>query len=216
MKTANLPSHRCAYLFFALSLLCVTLPLVIGPAQGRLIANVINLAILLSAVAAVGRTKRSFIIATLVGLPVVGFQLLGFVREEPLYLVYSWAFGSGFYCIALVLLLRYVLLPEGMNSDKLYGAAAAYLMLGIVWAYWYGIIQYFYPGAFSPAGAPLSLFDLLYFSFAVLTTAGFGDIVPVAAVARGLTMLEQVVGVLYIAILIARLHSMYSTDEQGQ
>lgn len=205
--------NRCAYLFFALLLLLVTLPLLIGTEGGRVVANVINLAILLAAVAAVGRTKHSFVVAALVGLPVVGFQLLGFARAEPFYLMCSWAFGSAFYCVALVLLLRYVLMPENMNSDKLYGAAAAYLMLGIVWAYWYGIIQFFYPGAFTPAGAPLAMFDLLYFSFAVLTTAGFGDIVPVAAVARGLTMLEQVVGVLYIAILIARLHSMYSTDE---
>jgi hypothetical protein len=209
VKTANLPTQRCAYLFFALLLLLVCLPLFIGSAAGRVAANVINLAILLAAVAVVGRTKRSLVVAILVGLPVVGFQLLAFVQAEQLYLICSWAFGSAFYCITLVLLLRYVL-----NSDKLYGAAAAYLMLGIVWAYWYGIIQYFYPGAFSPAGAPLNLFDLLYFSFAVLTTAGFGDIVPVAAVARGLTMLEQVVGVLYIAILIARLSGMYSADEK--
>jgi hypothetical protein len=213
MKHPNLSTNRCAYLFFALLLLLVTLPLMIGSQAGRIAANVINLAILLAAVAAVARTKHSMIMATLLALPVVGFQLLGFVRAEPLYLVWSWAFGSAFYCMTLVLLLRYVLLPQAMNSDKLYGAAAAYLMLGVLWAYWYGIIQYFYPGAFSPAGAPLTLFDLLYFSFAVLTTAGFGDIVPVAAVARGLTMLEQVVGVLYIAILIARLHSMYSTGE---
>ena len=138
------------------------------------------------------------------------------MRDNTLIVFMSWAFGWAFYCITLVLLLRYVLMPDVMNSDRLYGAAAAYLMLGVVWAYWYGIIQYFYPGAFSTAGAPLNLFDLLYFSFAVLTTAGFGDIVPVAPFARGLTMLEQVVGVLYIAILIARLHSMYSNKEDGQ
>jgi Na+/citrate or Na+/malate symporter len=50
----------------------------------------------------------------------------------------------------------------------------------------------------------------------LLTTAGFGDIVPVLPVARGLTMLKQVVGVLYVAILIARLSKMYPTEEYGQ
>ena len=106
-----------------------------------------------------------------------------------------------------------MLLPEVMNANKLYGAGAIYLMLGVTWAYFYGVIQYFYPGSFAPAGAPLQQFDFLYFSFAVLTTAGFGDIVPVHPVARGLTMLEQIIGVLYVAILIARLSGMYSDAE---
>jgi hypothetical protein len=216
IRLAPATIHRCSYLFFALLLLLVTLPLLIESLEGRIVANLINLAILLAAVAAVGRTKLSFAIGVLLGLPVVGFQVLGIVWTDPRYLMWSWAFGSCFYFTTLSLLLRYVFLPHVMNTDKLYGAAAAYLMLGIMWAYFYGIIQYYYPGAFAPAGAALNLFDLLYFSFAVLTTAGFGDIAPVHAVARGLTILEQVVGVLYVAILIARLSSMYPTEESGQ
>jgi hypothetical protein len=216
IQKARALAQRCAYLFLALLLLLVTLPLLIESEHGRIVANLINLAILLAAVAAVGRTRLSFVIAVLLALPVAGFQVLGIVWTEPRYLMLSWAFSSCFYFTTLSLLLRYVLLPSVMNTDKLYGAAAAYLMLGIMWAYFYGIIQYFHPGAFTPAGAPLNLFDLLYFSFAVLTTAGFGDIVPVLPVARGLTMLEQVAGVLYVAILIARLSSMYPTEENGQ
>jgi hypothetical protein len=216
MKSSRLLTHRCTFLFFALLLLLVTLPLMIDSAHGRIVANVINLCILLAAVAAVGRTRLAFGIAVLIALPVVGFQMLFFARADADYLIWSWAFGAAFYCMTLSLLLRDVLLPDAMNADKLYGAAAAYLMLGIMWAYFYGIVQYFYPGAFTPAGAPLNLFDLLYFSFAVLTTAGFGDIVPVHAVARALAMFEQVVGVLYIAILIARLHSMYPTGAKAE
>ena len=82
-------------------------------------------------------------------------------------------------------------------------------MLGVTWAYFYGVIQYFFPGAFAPAGAPLNQLDFLYFSFTVLTTVGFGDIVPVHPVARGVTTIEQIIGVLYVAILIARLSGMY-------
>jgi len=215
IRLARVLTHRCSYLFLALLLLLVTLPFLIDSPQGRIIANLINLSILLAAVAAVGRTKLLFAIAVLLALPVVGFQVLGIVWAEPRYLMLSWVFGSFFYFTTLALLLRYVLLPDVMNTDKLYGAAAAYLMLGIMWAYFYGIIQYFNPGAFAPAGAPLTLFDLLYFSFTVLTTTGFGDIVPVLPVARVLTILEQVVGILYVAILIARLSSMYPTEERG-
>jgi hypothetical protein len=207
--------HGCAYLFFALLLLLVSVPLLGGSSAGRIVANVINLGVLLAAVVAVGRTRRLYVVAVLLGLPVLGFQIAGLVAAEPFYLVLSWAFGACFYFWTIALLLRYVLLPEVMNANKLYGAGAIYLMLGVTWAYFYGVIQYFYPGSFAPAGAPLLQFDFLYFSFAVLTTAGFGDIVPVHPVARGLTMLEQIIGVLYVAILIARLSGMYSEAESA-
>ena len=89
--------HGCAYLFFALLLLLVTLPLLIGSEAGRIVANVISLGILLTAVVAVGRTRRLYVIAVLLGLPVAGFQVAGLVWAEPDYLVLSWAFGACFY-----------------------------------------------------------------------------------------------------------------------
>jgi hypothetical protein len=208
--------HGCAYLFFALLLLLVTVPLLSGSPAGRIAANVINLGVLLAAVVAVGRTPRLYLIAVLLGLPVLGFQIAGLMGAEPFYLVLSWTFGACFYFWTIALLLRYVLLPEVMNANKLYGAGAIYLMLGVTWAYFYGVIQYFYPGSFAPAGAPLNQLDFLYFSFTVLTTVGFGDIVPVHPVARGLTTIEQIIGVLYVAILIARLSGMYSEAESSK
>jgi len=208
--------HGCAYLFFALLLLMVTVPLLSATPAGRIVGNLINIGILIAAVAAVGRTARLYAVAVLLGVPVAGFQVAGIVWADPQYLMLSWGFGAAFYFWTVALLLRYVLLPEVMNANKLYGAGAIYLMLGITWAYFYGVLQYFYPGAFAPAGAPLTMLDLLYYSFTVLTTVGFGDIVPVHPVARALTTLEQVIGVLYVAILIARLSSMYSTAEGGK
>jgi hypothetical protein len=215
-KLVKVLPHGCAYLFFALLLLLVSVPLLSGSAAGRVVANVINLGVLLSAVVAVGRSLRLYVVAVLLGLPVLGFQVAGIMWAEPEYLMLSWAFGACFYFWTIALLLRYVLLPEVMNANKLYGAGAIYLMLGVTWAYFYGVIQYFYPGSFAPAGAPLNQLDFLYFSFTVLTTVGFGDIVPVHPVARGLTTLEQIIGVLYVAILIARLSGMYSEAESTE
>ena len=213
-KITQLLPHRCSYLFLALLLLLVMLPLLITSNADRIAAGLINLAILLAAVAAIGRDRISFATAVLLAVPAAAFQVLGLLQDDLFFLLLSWTFSACFYFLIVSLLLRYVLLPTVMNADKLYGAGAIYLMLGIMWAYFYGIIQYFYPTAFAASGPPLNLYDLLYFSFTVLTTVGFGDIVPVHPVARGMTMLEQVVGVLYVAILIARLSSMYSTQER--
>lgn len=58
-----------------------------------------------------------------------------------------------------------------------------------------------------------TLADFLYYSFVTLTTLGFGDITPVTARARSLAVLEAVTGVLFVALLIARLVGMYSRQE---
>ena len=51
--------------------------------------------------------------------------------------------------------------------------------------------------------------DLVLFSYATLTTLGYGDITPVTSPARSLAILEAVFGVLYSAILVARLIGLY-------
>ncbi|MEI6200878.1 MAG: potassium channel family protein, partial [Enhydrobacter sp.] len=51
--------------------------------------------------------------------------------------------------------------------------------------------------------------DLVYFSFATLTTVGYGDIVPVHPFARSLSNLEAILGQLYPATLLARMVSLH-------
>jgi voltage-gated potassium channel Kch len=58
----------------------------------------------------------------------------------------------------------------------------------------------------------MSGFTAIYFSFITLTTVGYGDIVPVSTVARMLTSTEAMTGTLFMAVLIARLVSLYSTQ----
>lgn len=98
-----------------------------------------------------------------------------------------------------------------MTADKLYGAVAAYMMVAILWAFLYGVLQYFYPGAYAVGGTPkaLDMGEMIYFSFTALSTAGFGDITPLLIQSRFLTILEMVTGVMYVAILIARLTGVY-------
>jgi hypothetical protein len=49
----------------------------------------------------------------------------------------------------------------------------------------------------------------MYFSFTVLTSTGFGEITPTTHQARSLIVVEQVLGVMYVAFLIARLANLY-------
>jgi hypothetical protein len=57
---------------------------------------------------------------------------------------------------------------------------------------------------------PISkLSDFYYFSFITLATVGFGDIVAVNPFCKSVVMLEGIIGIFYIAILVARLVSIF-------
>ena len=88
-------------------------------------------------------------------------------------------------------------------------------LIAVLWAFLHGVMQYFYPGAYALGGTPqaLNMGDFIYFSFTALTTAGFGDITPVLIHSRYLTILEMITGVMYVAILIARLTGVYPVIE---
>jgi hypothetical protein len=93
--------------------------------------------------------------------------------------------------------------------DRVFGGIVLYLLLGVMWAVAYALVDTLTPNAF--AGRPANdagLADWGYFSFVTLTTVGYGDITPVTRVARSLAMLEALVGQLYPAIIIARLVSL--------
>src|SRR5438034_1593191 len=95
--------------------------------------------------------------------------------------------------------------------DRITGAVVLYLLIGLVWAVAYGIVDEHSPGAFTGAGGGEGGYGLgrwVYFSFVTLTTVGYGDISPVARAARSLAMLEALIGQLYPAVILARLVSL--------
>ncbi|HUL41082.1 MAG TPA: ion channel [Burkholderiales bacterium] len=210
-RLSKILEQRCFFLFLALLALLIAMPFLFDIVYGRRIISFVNVMVLVTAVAAVASSRLSFVIAIILGLPTLGFQILALQSGSPGHFALSWGFGAVFYAFTLVHLLHYVLRRDRMTADKLYGAVAAYIMVAILWAFLYGVLEYFYPGAFAFNGSPkaLNVAELIYFSFTALTTAGFGDITPALIQSRFLTILETVTGVMYVAILIARLTGVY-------
>jgi hypothetical protein len=212
--------QRCFYLFLSLVALIGVAPWVDDSAQGRVVLTVAQATILIASVAAVGRTPMPFVIALLLGIPALGFQLVANVwHDDPTANIEkATAFYLAFYIIAIGYLLRFVFSRDVMTDDKLFGAAAGYLMLGIVWTDAYRLVQFHFPDAFAPRpdGAPPGFYDLLYMSFGCLTSNGPGDIVPLGNKVRSLVSLEQLAGALFIAILIARLAGIYPLPNRDE
>ncbi len=120
---------------------------------------------------------------------------------------------ASFHGFVVSCLLRYVLRDDVMTLDELWALASLYVLLAFVFAYVYAVIEHLAPGAFfiNPTNNPDGVtgwWELLYFSFTCLTSVGFGEITPVHDVARSVVMVQQVTGVLYLAIVISRLIGM--------
>jgi len=97
-----------------------------------------------------------------------------------------------------------------VTYHRILGAVAVYLLLGLIWANAYGLLQQLRPDAF--AGMLNEAFisqTWIYYSFVTLTTVGYGDITPVHPVARSLAIGEALTGQLYLAITLARLVSLH-------
>jgi len=205
--------QRCFYLFMSILALVVVAPFLTETLHGRVLVQATEVLVLIASVAAVGRTTIPFVVALLLGIAAFGFQSgITFGYGDPeMVRMGSDVFHGVFYLVAIIYLLRYVFSPDVMTDDKLFGAASVYLMVAIMFTYAYMIVQIVNPAGFgSRAGEPpRTFFDLLYMSFGVLTSNGPGEVMPVGAKVRSVVILEQVVGVLYVAILIARLAGIY-------
>jgi len=106
-----------------------------------------------------------------------------------------------------------------VDRNLLSGAMCLYLLMGLIWAIFYGLIFQFWPGSFEgmadDSGAA-TMDNLLYYSFVTLASLGYGDITPVAPLARTLAYLEVIFGQLYIAILVAGLVGLYLSDRAAR
>jgi len=96
-----------------------------------------------------------------------------------------------------------------ITVHKVIGSIAVYILLGDVWAQIFEFLFLNVPDSLQIPDVHLlngvhnSVF--LYFSFTTLTTTGFGEILPVNAIARTLVIIEQLIGVLYPVVLIGSL-----------
>ena len=114
---------------------------------------------------------------------------------------------------AAAVALRFAMRATLVDAEHLYAALSAYLLAGIFFGHFYWVLQQIWPGTFAVTG-DFSRMSAIYFSFVTLATLGYGDIVPRSDVARGLAIVEGVGGQLFLAVMVARLVSLYSRGKE--
>ena len=109
--------------------------------------------------------------------------------------------------------LKFAFRARSIDREHVYAALSAYLLAGVFFGSFYWVLEQIQPGSFALTG-DFSPSSAIYFSFVTLATLGYGDIAPRTEVARGLAVVEGVGGQLFLAVLIARLVSVYARGKQ--
>jgi len=166
--------------------------------------------ILISGIYAVSRKKHILIIASLIGLPTLAAQWSLYFLKIPSFNLLRTFFGALFFAYALVIIISHLFREKEVTMEVITSSVCAYFMIGIMWAFIFSFMEILHPGSFSIEQSPMeNTVQLFYYSFVTLTTLGYGDITPLTNPARSLSLLEAVMGQLYLAILIARLVGIY-------
>lgn len=121
-----------------------------------------------------------------------------------------------FHVTIIGVLMRYIFNAEKVTVDVIYAACAVYFLLSFFFVPVYGMLETAVPGSFvdNTLGTPVQWQQFVYYSLITLSTEGYGDILPTSMWGRMLTGLEATVGVLYVAILVARLVSLYDVQRK--
>jgi Ion channel len=202
-------------LLLALLFLVVVYPTLRGLVVTQLVYDLLMAVVLLAALFAVF-TPRSRLLAVALGAPALFGLWTGYLLPELPRLPVVVSFHAAavlFLAFTVVTILREVHLRERVDADGVYGAMIGYLLIGLLFGHLYCILEVATPGSFHASGEVLDQirdeghahFQLTYFSFSTLTTAGYGDIAPVKAGARGLAVVEAMVGQFYVAVLLGEL-----------
>jgi voltage-gated potassium channel Kch len=207
---------RYAILFYSLLLTLVVAPLrkALGfPASFLELFLAINL---LAAVVPIRDRKARRVLLLCLGVAFVGrggTAWLGLATLGPMSLA-LWTIVA---LLAAVSALRFVLGARMVDREHLYAGLSAYLLVGVFFGVFYWVLEQTWSGSFATPGegaqGNFSRAAAIYYSFVTLTTLGYGDIVPRSEVARGLAIMEAVGGQLYLAVMIARLVSLYVSGE---
>jgi len=217
--TRRIGFHRfsAAEFLIALVLLFIGIPFVEHIDKGEVIEVMLMTLVLISGVLAVGGRRRTLVWAVILVLPAVTGKWLKLFWPELVPPELSLVAGLVFLVFLIWQFLHFVLRAPRVNAEVLCAGISIYLLLGLLWTFAYLLVAGVIPDSFAFTAGPTTTHSMqganaFYFSFITLSTVGYGDIVPVSNVARMLAAMEAVTGTLFVAVLIARLVALHSSE----
>jgi hypothetical protein len=123
------------------------------------------------------------------------------------------------YLIAPFSIVRHLILRQAIDTESLLGAIAAYLLIGMFFAFAYkaigeiGSVPFYGHVHGRPDSGSLS--QDLFFSFVTMTTVGYGNLVPAANPGQTLAVVEAIGGQLFLVVAVGKVISGLTPRRRG-
>ena len=209
-QVSAITGHKFFLLFFFLLLYLIVYPYTETKGTAYYALRILGVGITLLSVYAVSFRRSLVFIGIALAIPALmqHFRIsqIDASATSMATAILTFAFDS----FIIVAIFRRVFVHKQPTAETIYGALCIYLLVGFGFASIYSLLTALQPHAFylDPAvsvNATLNRFDMIYYSFGTMTCLGATGITAVSNQARSLSVIEAILGVMYLAVLISRL-----------
>ena len=207
----KLHAARFLVLLILLLLLLVLTPFLDEFVQMRILMDIFLTIIFILIIYTIRLKRFEAFIALILVLPLIFTTWSKYFVEIRTISLLTRIFGVLFFAYAAINILRIIAKSEKVTRETIFAAIVAYLLIALMWAFLYMILELVSPGSFSfpDWGSRGETMRYEYLSFVTITTLGYGDITPVTDKASALVIMEAVVGQVYMVVLVAWLVGMH-------
>lgn len=216
--------HRYKIFLACLLIVILVIPVIyevleeFSPSRGKLLSWAGGIVVLLAATTVVSGKRRARIIAVAFVIPSLAIEIAATYLFPFELLILHYALRFCFILFIVTEMLGQLFRICNVTYDTVCASLCIYLLLGLMWENVYAIMDIAKPGSIRSVihttvdaavydiTAPWhGLFRLRYFSFATLTSVGYGDIVPASTLARMCAITESLIGQIYLLVMVSRL-----------
>ena len=213
------PINRFVFLLVALVLLLVGYPYFPYNQFGAFLGGLVSLALLISGTYAMRAQKWAVIVASGLAFLTASASLMAFIKGVRGHPLVEGSFFL-FYVFSTIVIFLEVIKSTRITTETIYGVVCVYLLIGVTFGTLYDFIETVEPESFrinipAEGDSKIGWRQLIFFSFMTLTSIGYGDITPVTFQSQSLASIEGVIGVMYVAVLIARMVGIHSQTPQN-
>lgn len=204
---AVLRKQPSAFLLAVQLLVILLLPVLQASDWGRAVISLLSLSAVVTAVFTVRSTPALTWLSMCLALPAAVFEIWSLFDSSQTIVAMAHSALALFYFYTAYALISYMFEDSWVTKDELFAVGACFTVLVFAFAYVFLAIQEIYPSSFTSFDGPgeRTFLELLYFSGANLTSVGLSDVGPIRPHARAIVTIEQLGGVMYVAMVISRL-----------
>jgi hypothetical protein len=219
-QEAALTRHRFFLLFVFLLATLILFPYAEATHFGGYAFRVIGSFAIVVSVYAANVHRSLLILAMVLAIPALLERIVVTKSNAHSFFILNIVLTLVFDVVIVVVIFRHVLAAEQPTSETIFGALCLYLLVGFSFASVYGLVAAFQPNAFyldprTNFRTEPDRFDFIYYSFCTMTSLGAAGITPVSSQAPSFSIVEAILGILYLAVLITGLIGAYRPKSSG-